>query len=100
MRLFVLPPVLVLAACATELTSAGAGVRIITADQKAQCQSLGVISAEQRTGPNKPGNAMNKALNAAAARGADGLYVVSSNVDWAEGASVVGEALKCPATTR
>ena len=40
--------------------------------------------------------AMNKALNATALLGGDGLYVVSTNVDWAEGASVLGEALRCP----
>jgi hypothetical protein len=38
---------------------------------------------------------MNKALNETAKRGGNGLYVVSSNVDWAEGASMVGEALRC-----
>jgi len=86
--------------CATELTSAAQSVRIVTADQKAQCQSLGVISTEQRIGPNKPGNAMNKALNTVAHRGGNGLYVISSNVDWAEGASVVGEAMKCPQLTK
>jgi len=86
------------AGCAVALTEPAKEVRIVTAEQKAACRSLGVVSTEQRTGPNKPGNAMNKALNAAAERGGNGLYIVSSSVDWAEGASVVAEALRCPSS--
>lgn len=86
---------LAVAGCATQISPEASRVRVVTAEQKAQCQPLGVISTEQRLGPNKPGNAMNKALNAVAERGGNGIYVVSSNVDWAEGASVVAEALKC-----
>lgn len=67
----------------------------MTAAQKERCKSLGVLSVEQRIGPNKPGNAMNKALNEVAKRGGNGLYVVNAGTDWAEGASVTGEALRC-----
>ena len=38
---------------------------------------------------------MNKAINEVANRGGNGIYVVSSNLDWAEGASVTAEALRC-----
>ena len=46
-------------------------------------------------GPNKPSNAMNKAINEVARKGGNGIFVVSSNLDWAEGASVTAEALQC-----
>src|SRR4051812_34027770 len=42
-----------------------------------------MISENQRTGPDKAGNAMRRALNDAAAAGANGLLVISSSVDWA-----------------
>jgi hypothetical protein len=84
------------AGCATTLESTAAKVQVITAAQKERsCQSLGVVSTEQRVGPNKPSNAMNKALNEVVRRGGNGIFIISSNVDWAEGASVTAEALKC-----
>lgn len=67
-----------------------------SADQAARCTQVKVISEDQRTGPDKAGNAMRRALNDAAAAGANAFFVVSSSVDWAEGASVVGNALRCP----
>jgi hypothetical protein len=69
---------LALTACATELAPNADKVRIVTAAQKPQCESLGVIGTEQRTGPNKPSNAMNKALNEVARRGGNGIFVVST----------------------
>lgn len=84
-----------LAGCATQLTDAGQQVRVITAEEKGGCRSLRLITTNQRTGPDKPGNAMKAALNEAAAAGANGFYVASSALDWAEGASVVGEAMQC-----
>ena len=85
-----------LAGCATTLDAGAEKVQIVTAGQKERiCQSLGVVSVEQRVGPNKPSNAMNKAINEVARKGGNGLFVVSSNVDWAEGASVTAEALRC-----
>lgn len=87
---------LLLNGCATTLAANAASVQIVTATQKEhECKSLGVVNTEQRVGPNKPGNAMNKALNEVAARGGNGIYVISNNIDWAEGASVTAEALKC-----
>ena len=85
-----------LAGCATSLESGAEKVQVVTAGQKERlCQSLGVVSTEQRVGPNKPSNAMNKAINEVARRGGNGIFVVSSNLDWAEGASVTAEALQC-----
>lgn len=88
--------ILFIAGCATSLDFGAEKVQVVTANQKERlCQSLGVVSTEQRVGPNKPSNAMNKALNEVARKGGNGIYVVSSNTDWAEGASVTAEALRC-----
>lgn len=95
MRLVLASTLLALAGCATTLDPGADKVRILTAQQKERCESLGVLSVEQRTGPNKPGNAMNKALNEVAKRGGNGLFVVGTATDWAEGASVTGEAMRC-----
>lgn len=84
-----------LAGCATPLTDAGQQVKIVTAAQKSGCDTIKLVTFNQRLGPDKPGNAMKSALNEAAAAGANGFYVVSTSTDWAEGASVVGEALRC-----
>lgn len=85
-----------LTGCATPLESGAEKVQIVTASQKERlCQSLGVVSTEQRVGPNKPSNAMNKAINDVAHKGGNGIFIVSSNLDWAEGASVTAEALQC-----
>jgi hypothetical protein len=82
--------------CAISLQPGAETVRVATAAQKEKlCDSIKVISVEQRVGPNKPRNAMNKALNEVAATGGNGIFVISSSTDWAEGASVTAEALKC-----
>lgn len=84
-----------LAGCATTLTSAAEKVQIVTAAQKEKCQAIKLVTFNQRIGPDKPGNAMKAALNEAAAAGGNAFYVVSASLDWAEGASVIGEALHC-----
>ena len=82
--------------CATSLQQGAESVRVATAAQKDKlCESIKVISVEQRVGPNKPRNALNKALNEVAAAGGNGIFVISASTDWAEGASVIAEALKC-----
>src|SRR3954470_4418044 len=81
--------------CATELTGSAKDIRIVSVDQKAKCQFLGLITTEQRLGPDKSGNALKKAYNSAANRGANAIYIITSNNDWAEGASVTAEAYKC-----
>lgn len=93
--LFGATAVVLMSGCATTLDPGADKVRIVTAQQKERCESLGVLSVDQRTGPNKPANAMNKALNEVLKRGGNGLYVVSTSTDWAEGASVTGEAMRC-----
>lgn len=73
-----------------------APVRIITsAEEKSSCKSLGLVTTVTKLGPNKLGRAMKKALTEVAQMGGNGMYVISSNLDWAEGASVIGEALAC-----
>ena len=87
--------VAVLTACATQLTAEGSKVELLTEQRASHCEQVKVITVNQRLGPDKPGNAMKKALNEAAAVGADSFYVVTSSADWAEGASVVGKAMRC-----
>ena len=84
-----------LVGCATPLTDAAQKVQIVTAAQKEKCQAIKLVTFNQRLGPDKPGNAMKSALNETAAVGGNAFYVVSTSSDWAEGASVVGEALRC-----
>jgi len=87
---------IITAGCATQLDAGAEKVQVVTGGQKERlCQSLGIVSTEQRVGPNKPGNAMNKAINEVARRGGNGIFVLSNNLDWAEGASVTAEALQC-----
>jgi len=81
--------------CATELIGSAKEVRVISIEQKTKCQFLGLITTEQRLGPDKPGNALKKAYNDAAVFGANAIYIITSNNDWAEGASVSAEAYKC-----
>lgn len=92
----VLISVLLLPSCATSLDMGAERVQIVTASQKERsCHSLGIVGTEQRLGPNKPSNAMKKAINQVAQMGGNGIFVVSNSLDWAEGASVTAEALKC-----
>jgi hypothetical protein len=87
---------LVTAGCATNMLPDAERIQVVTSGQKEQkCQSLGIVSTEQRLGPNKPRNAMTKALNEVAQKGGNGIFIMSNGLDWAEGASVTAEALKC-----
>lgn len=86
---------MLLAGCATTLTSAAEKVQIVTGAQKEKCRTIKLVTFNQRTGPDKPGNAIKSALNETAAAGGNAFYLVSTSTDWAEGASVVGEALRC-----
>jgi hypothetical protein len=38
---------------------------------------------------------MNKAIDEVARKCGNGIFVMSSNLDWAEGASVTAEVLQC-----
>lgn len=82
--------------CATQLTNNAQSVQLLAqGESRASCKSLGIIVTQVKLGPQKQLNAMNLALNEVAKRGGNRISVVSSSVDWAEGASVTAEALKC-----
>ena len=88
--------ILLLAGCATNLTSEGEKVRVVTDDQKQDdCKFIKLISVRAGLGPDKPSSALKKALNEAGGVGANGFYVITNVVHWADGASVTGEALNC-----
>jgi hypothetical protein len=95
MKRIIMWGVFALTGCATALTDAGQQVKIVTANQKERCETIKLVTFNQRLGPDKPGNAMKAVLNETAAVGGNGFYLVSTSMDWAEGASVVGEALRC-----
>lgn len=92
----ILTALILLAGCAATLTPEAEKIKLVSATQKEKCERVKLVTFNQRLGPDKPGNAMKGALNDAASAGADSFYVVSTSTDWAEGASVVGEALRCP----
>ena len=81
--------------CAVPLSPAAEKIELINANQKEKCERVKLISFNQSLGPDKPGNALKGALNEAAAAGADSFFVVSSTSHAFDGASVVGEALRC-----
>jgi hypothetical protein len=84
-----------LTSCATSLESGAEKIRMVSAEQKATCESLGVVTADQQLGPYKASNSMNKALNEAARRGANAVYLVSQGQSGIDGVSVTAEALRC-----
>ena len=94
-KIMIIGALAALGGCATALTDAGQQVKIVTANQKERCETIKMVTFNQRLGPDKPGNAMKAVLNETAAAGGNGFYPVSTSMDWAEGASVVGEALRC-----
>ena len=83
------------ASCATQLTSEGHKIKIITSSQKEICERITMISTWSDAGSKMAGSALNKAMNEAALSGADSLYILSQNVGWLTGATVTGEAMKC-----
>jgi hypothetical protein len=94
-RAALVTPLFLFLGCATSLQPGAEKVQVVTAGQKErQCKSLGIFTMDQRLGPNKPGNALNKALNEVSRRGGNGIYLISNSVDWAEGAAVSAEALQ------
>lgn len=85
---------LAFAGCATQLDPGAEKVRLVAANEKSSCESLGIVTSEQSLGPNKQGNAMNKALNEVARRGGNGLFLVSEIAHF-DGVGFTGEALRC-----
>lgn len=81
--------------CAVPLNPAAEKIELINASQKEKCNRIKLISFNQSLGPDKPGNALKGALNEAAAVDADSFYIVSSTSHAFDGASVIGEALRC-----
>lgn len=87
---------LLVSACATQLTEAGSKVRLLnSANEASKCEVVKVITSADNSGNDDAGNATKKALNEAAADGANAFYIVSTSQDALNGASVVGNALIC-----
>lgn len=84
-----------MSACSTPLDPGAERVRLVTADQKAACESLGIISTDQQLGLNKASNSMNKAINEVSRRGGNAIFVVSTGTSGLDGAAVTAEALRC-----
>jgi hypothetical protein len=83
----------VVGGCATSLEPGAEKVRLITAEQKSSCDSLGIVSADQQLGPYKASNSMNKVLNEVAHRGGNGVFIISSGRSGIDGQSVTAEAV-------
>lgn len=88
--------ILGLAGCATQLTDAGSKVRVVTDPQHGTCAFVRHVNVNARTGMDKAGDALKGALNETAAAGGNRLYIITNTEHWANGATVAGEALKCP----
>lgn len=86
---------LALSACAIPLTPQAEQLKLVTAAQKEKCERIKLVSYSQTLGPDKPGNAMKGAMNEAAASGANAFFIVSTTTHPFDGASVIGEALRC-----
>jgi hypothetical protein len=84
-----------LSGCATSLDAGAEKVRLVTAEQKGACESLGIVSTDQQLGLNKASNSMNKAINEVARRGGNAIFIVSTGTSGFDGAAVTAEALRC-----
>jgi hypothetical protein len=72
-------------------------VRVITDEtSRKACEYLGLISVRKAMGPNKAGGALKKALEKVSQMGGNGLFLLNQSQTWTDGASVSGEALRCP----
>lgn len=85
------------AGCASTLSTEGERVRVVTEQQRQSCKFIRLVTVRKSLGPDKPGSALKEAMNETAAAGGNGLYIITSTVHWADGASVAGEAMTCPA---
>ena len=85
----------ILGGCATQLTTAGEKVRVVTEARRNSCEFIKLVSFRAGLGPDKPGSALEGALNEAAEVGANGFYIITNAIHWADGATVTGEALRC-----
>jgi len=81
--------------CATELQPGAEKVRPVSAEQKAACDSLGIVVADQQLGPYKTQNSTNKAINEVARRGGNAIFIMANAPSGLDGVSVTAEALRC-----
>jgi len=84
-----------IAACSTTLTKEGEKIRVVTAHQKESCAFVKLITVRIGLGADKSGSALKEALNQTAGVGGNSFYLISSESNAFDGASVSGEALKC-----
>ena len=97
-KLFILATTItvsLLSGCATSLEPGAEKIRMITAEQKGVCESLGIVTMDQQLGPYKTSNSMNMMLNEVLRRGGNSVFLVSQGRSGFDGASVTGEALRC-----
>jgi hypothetical protein len=74
-------------------------VRVVTDEaSRKSCEYLGLVSVRKAMGPNKAAGALRKALDKVAQMGGNGLFLINQSQTWTDGASVSGEALRCPAS--
>lgn len=85
----------VVAGCATDLQPGAEKVRPVSVEQKAGCESLGIVVADQQLGPYKTQNSTNKAINEVMRRGGNAIYLMANSPSGIDGVSVTAEALKC-----
>ena len=85
----------VAAGCAMDLQPGAEKIRPVSAEQKAGCESLGIVVADQQLGPYKTQNSTNKAINEVARRGGNAIYIMANAPSGIDGVSVTAEALRC-----
>jgi len=84
-----------MAGCATDLQLGAEKIRPVSMEQKAGCESLGIVVADQQLGPYKTQNSTNKAINEVARRGGNAIYIMENAPSGIDGVSVTAEALRC-----
>jgi hypothetical protein len=89
--------VLIMIAAACALPAAAAGpVRVVDAEQKAQCRFIKFVKTTAPAGTDAAAAALSAALDKAAGYGANAYYVMNTIDNGAKGATVDGQALACP----
>ena len=83
--------------CSTRLTKPGSEIRIVTANQKERCRSVGIVTGSCSWGwstAHDMENAMNELRNRAARLGANSIFILTGGSD-AFSSTVSAEALRC-----
>lgn len=86
---------LLVVGCATDLQPGAEKIRPVSMEQKAECESLGIVVADQQLGPYKTQNSTNKAINEVAQRGGNAIFIMANAPSGIDGVSVTAEALRC-----